>query len=276
MHIKKMIDERLSALRAGPVFISAKSRRQNIRPLPTAAALFLCILIAVPVMGSTIPGVNRMISAVSSETARMLAPIRMEYEDRDIEVKVRAAMADKYIAAVYMSIRNDYTGNNNYLMDWSDSFNKHFGSIGIDDDTDNIRLIGTEGDLRGQKVTMHIAPEKSKWQITVMMMPPDETLDSFCRLAIGEMEFDHVYISPIGITFSGMGGLSDPPAALTVMTQDGASHICELVAFKIDGPKPWLYWVSYSPVEAPLDVSEIRDVQTGGQSVYITRLKKYD
>ena len=245
-----------------------------MRPLAISAALCLCILIAVPVMGSTIPGVNRLIAAVSSEAAQLLAPIRLEYEDRDIEIKVRAAMADKYISAVYMTIRND---DNNYLMDWSDFFNKHYGSIaGLDNNTHNIRLVGTEGDLRGKKITMHIAPEKSKWQITVMMEPATETLDSFCRLTSGEMEFDHVYISPIGITFSGRGELDDPPAEMIAIMQDGNKQTCALVSFKIDGPKPWRYHVSYSPVGEPLDVSRIKDVQTDGQSVYITRLKKRD
>lgn len=275
MNMKEMIDKRLSALGANAVFISpAKIKRKHIRSIAIAAAVFLFILVAVPVMGSTIPGVNYLISAVSAETAQMLAPIRLVYEDQDIEVKVRAAIADKYISTVYMSIRNDHTGKDNYLMDWSDFFNKYYGSGTQKNDTEIMRLIGTEEDLRGKKITMHIAPEKSKWQITVMMEPPAETLDSFCRLTIGEMGFDHVYISPIGITFSGMGGLDEPPAELTVIMEDGGKQTCEMVSFKIDGPKPWRYRVSYSPVEGPLDISRIQDVQADGQSVYITRLTK--
>jgi|GEM_PF-6984745 len=274
MKMKKLIDKRLAGLRLN--VMSAVPRPMRIRrPLAAAAAVCLCILIAVPVMGATMPEVNNIIAQVSPDIAQRLAPIQLTYEDQEVEITVRAAISDGYVSAVYMDMSNymveisegNYC-NAYFLSDWSGAFNEYWG-MGTIDNTERVRLIGTDEDLRGKKITLHFFPVKNKWQITFKMQTV-EPLEIDCHITHGKMGFNHILLSPIGITLTGAGPLDSPPPELTVTMLDGTIQPCDLVLFTLTNVSPpWEYRVCYAPVDGPFDMSQIKEVLMDGEPLPI-------
>ena len=168
--IREVIDSRLASLTLGdefsrPTINTAVKPGLIRRPLGIAAAVCLCIALALPVMAATIPSFNRLVSLVSPQIAQKLQPIELVSVSNGIKMEVVAAMNDDDTAVVYLTMQ-DLTGNRidesmNLLDGFSISGANMLTSEIVDFDaktkTATLRLMGSGGDkLEGQKVTVRI------------------------------------------------------------------------------------------------------------------------
>ena len=168
--IREVIDSRLASLTLGdefsrPTINTAVKPGLIRRPLGIAAAVCLCIALALPVMAATIPSFNRLVSLVSPQIAQKLQPIELVSVSNGIKMEVVAAMNDDDTVVVYLTMQ-DLTGNRidesmNLLDGFSISGANMLTSEIVDFDaktkTATLRLMGSGGDqLEGQKVTVRI------------------------------------------------------------------------------------------------------------------------
>jgi hypothetical protein len=168
--IREVIDSRLASLTLGdefsrPTINTAVKPGLMRRPLGIAAAVCLCIALALPVMAATIPSFNRLVSLVSPQIAQKLQPIELVSVSNGIRMEVVAAMNDDDTVVVYLTMQ-DLTGNRidesmNLLAGFSISGANMLTSEIVDFDaktkTATLRLMGSGGDqLEGQKVTVRI------------------------------------------------------------------------------------------------------------------------
>ncbi len=168
--IREVIDSRLASLTLGdeyalPTINTTVKPGLMRRPLVIAAAVCLCIALAIPVMAATIPSFNHLVSLVSPQIAQKLQPIELVSVSNGIKMEVVAAMNDDDTAVVYLTMQ-DLTGNRidesmNLLDGFSISGANMLTSEIVDFDaktkTATLRLMGSGGDkLEGQKVTVHV------------------------------------------------------------------------------------------------------------------------
>ena len=103
--IREVIDSRLASLTLGdeyalPTINTTVKPGLMRRPLVIAAAVCLCIALAIPVMAATIPSFNHLVSLVSPQIAQKLQPIELVSVSNGIKMEVVAAMNDDDTAGV--------------------------------------------------------------------------------------------------------------------------------------------------------------------------------
>lgn len=168
--VKNAIDSRLAALQMDEGFINQRSQRAEARPPANrkpliAAAICLCLALAIPVMASSFPGFNKLLSLVSQETAGKLQPVEMTSESNGIKMEVVAAMNDDDAAVVYLTMQ-DLTGNRidrsmalyaNYHITGASGFHSEVVDFDEKTRTATMRIQAFGADKwDGKKVTLHI------------------------------------------------------------------------------------------------------------------------
>jgi hypothetical protein len=166
--VRHIIDTRLAGLQLNDDLasrvVSSGQPRGTKKPLVVAAALGLCLILAVPVMAATLPGFNRLLSLLSPEMAQILQPVALVSESTGIKMEVLAAMNDDDTAVAYLTMQ-DLTGDRikgsidlyNYSISAGHMFTHEMIAYDEPSKTATIRLLANGGSqLNGQKITLRI------------------------------------------------------------------------------------------------------------------------
>jgi hypothetical protein len=284
MNMKKRIDNRLSALHFDDTLQIRKAKRK-IRPLAVAAAVFLCLLITVPVLGATIPKVNNIIGQVSPDMAQWLTPIQLTSEDQGLTVTVLDALTDGRIAVVYMTAEGERFAERFYLGDIHISSEEELElstkMTVLGNSTSRkvkIRLTtASKEEYEGKKITVYIGDEQSDCRVTFKIRKIDAERSADCDFRLGDGNVDHITVSPLGVTLSSSGGITPPPQDLNVIMLDGSikngeiAPVCWVTSISHDNGDPHLrkYEFIYVPM-TPLDIDQIKEVVIDGHSIPLT------
>lgn len=90
------------------------------RSFSVALAACLCILLSVPVLAVTFPGLRAVLSQINPEIAKILEPAEISVTDNGIQMKVIGAVREEDLVIVYLEIQDltsDRVGKDMYLRD---------------------------------------------------------------------------------------------------------------------------------------------------------------
>lgn len=288
MNMKRMIDERLSALCFDNAVQIQKARRR-MRPLAVAAAVCLCLLITVPVLGATVREVNDLIGQVSPDMAQWLTPIHLTSEDQGVTVTVLDALTDGHIAVVYMTAEGDRFAERFYLGDIHVSSEEELEFSTKMTVLSNsasrkvkMRLITAtqEDKLEGEKITLYIGDEQSDCRVTFKIRKIDVERSADCDFRLGESDADHITVSPLGVKLTvaktELGGFIPPPHKLDIIMDDESTEkgeitpVCMVTSIPDGNGEPCIYKYEFTYVPmTPLDIDQIKEVVIDGHSILL-------
>lgn len=151
--IKDVIDSRLSHMKIDPDVkdnlldrannpIRIGSRKRFRKPLIAAAAILLCLLLTVPILGAISEEFNNLLFNINPELAEILMPLDGECISNGIKMEVQAAIADEENCILYLTL-HDEEGNrlqdHGYFYDIKSSYWRSAASS-YDKDSETIYL----------------------------------------------------------------------------------------------------------------------------------------
>jgi hypothetical protein len=168
--IKRAIDTRLADFKIGDELENKilnncyNPRKIRKRSFTIAAAVIICAMLSISVMGATITSFHKLLYIVNPHVEQFLQPIELTSEDNGVKMEVIAAMSDDDAAIAYISLQ-DLTADRvdkdidlyNYSITEMRAFTSEVISYDEASKTAIIRLLANGGSkLNGKKATLHV------------------------------------------------------------------------------------------------------------------------